>query len=124
MESPPLRDGSAKTMDFEVLIHLDHILDYSTPPSSPGGHNYNSNTSGILDDQLEPEFPVRYPFVWRLGTRMELVRVEVQAGSRCTIVLVAEGTGRRRAVVRVVASAAPEVGLVVQLHAAASGFLE
>jgi hypothetical protein len=54
-------------MDFEVLIHMDRILDYSTPPNSPSGHSYDSGTGGIPDDQLEPEYPIRYPFVWRLG---------------------------------------------------------
>jgi hypothetical protein len=48
-------------------VHVDWVLDYTPPPDSPDHRSYTSDTSGLQDEKLEPEWPARYPFMWRLG---------------------------------------------------------
>ncbi|CAL4926573.1 unnamed protein product [Urochloa decumbens] len=63
-----LRWEPAKAMEYEVLIHVDRVLDYSPlPPSATANSSYNSPVSGHSDEEPEEEWPVRYPFDWRLG---------------------------------------------------------
>ncbi|KAG2535828.1 hypothetical protein PVAP13_9NG134473 [Panicum virgatum] len=57
----------AKLVDFEVLLHVDQVLDLTTPPSSPSWQSFERETSGISDDSLDVEWPVKHKFVWRLG---------------------------------------------------------
>ncbi|CAN6273964.1 unnamed protein product [Urochloa humidicola] len=45
------RHESAKALDYDVIIHVDRVFDYSVPPASP----------------THTEWPVRHPFRWRLG---------------------------------------------------------
>ncbi|KAK3124739.1 hypothetical protein QOZ80_7BG0591730 [Eleusine coracana subsp. coracana] len=59
--SPPRRSGSAKMLAYEVLIHLDEVIDYS-PVSEDEGNNGDSDSS----DSGEP-WPPRYTFPWSLG---------------------------------------------------------
>ncbi|CAL4930553.1 unnamed protein product [Urochloa decumbens] len=60
-----LRIESAKTLDYDVLIHVDRILDYS-PPSPQPQHSPDSERS---DEGVEAQWPVSYPFPWRLGVQ-------------------------------------------------------
>ncbi|CAN6176449.1 unnamed protein product [Urochloa humidicola] len=61
-----LRSEAAKAMDYEVLIHIDRVLDYS-PPLPRSRWSFDSPISGIPDEELEDEFPVVHPYDWRLG---------------------------------------------------------
>jgi hypothetical protein len=105
--SSALKQCAAELLRFNVIIHLDRVLDYSTPPSSPLPRSYHSDTSGLPDDDVDSDWPIRHPFVWRLGVPNggddeRRVRVHDRLGSRVR-------TTRRQEVVVV----APEVFLVV-----------
>ncbi|CAN6313286.1 unnamed protein product [Urochloa humidicola] len=51
-DEPPLgRDGPAKTLDYEILIHLDCVLDYSPPSMRQGYLSDDSDISGIPREQ-------------------------------------------------------------------------
>jgi hypothetical protein len=67
--STAMKQCAAELLRFNVIIHLERVLDYSTPPppSSPSHRSYHSDASGLLDDEVESDWPVRHPFVWRLG---------------------------------------------------------
>jgi hypothetical protein len=62
-----MRLGPLQTMDYDVLIHVDRVLDYSPLPDSPEHRSMDSDISGIPDDELEEEWPEKLRFVWRLG---------------------------------------------------------
>ncbi|KAG2593804.1 hypothetical protein PVAP13_5NG012638 [Panicum virgatum] len=67
MELPEVHPGPAKLLNYEVLLHVDQVLDFSPLPDSPSWRSYESDTSGIPDGSLEDEWPVRHNFSWRLG---------------------------------------------------------
>ncbi|CAL4919180.1 unnamed protein product [Urochloa decumbens] len=54
-----MRLTAAEALDYDVIIHVDRVLDYSSPPVSP---TYRS-----MEEETEPEWPVRHPFNWQLG---------------------------------------------------------
>jgi hypothetical protein len=62
-----IRIDQAEALDYHLIVHVDRVLDYSPLPASPSHQNFTSGTSGIPDDELEPEWPKRYPFMWRHG---------------------------------------------------------
>lgn len=64
---PVMPSGPVGTLKYEVLIHVDRVLDYSPLSDSPSYGSFQSGTSGIPDEELEVEWPVRYSFLWRLG---------------------------------------------------------
>jgi hypothetical protein len=68
-ELPPagLRYGAAELLKYNVIIHLDRVLDYSTPPNSPSLRSMDSAQSGLPSDELEDAWPASHPFLWRLG---------------------------------------------------------
>ncbi|CAN6290769.1 unnamed protein product [Urochloa humidicola] len=69
-ESQPPRDEPAKTFDYTILIHLDHVLDYTPSTGSPGRYSYESDTSGIpSDDPPFQEYPAKFDYTWYLGVR-------------------------------------------------------
>ena len=39
MAPPETRNGVARMLDYHVLIHLDRIVDYNSPPRSPSWHS-------------------------------------------------------------------------------------
>ncbi|CAN6275443.1 unnamed protein product [Urochloa humidicola] len=61
-----MRAGAAEALEFEVLIHVDRVLDYSAPPANPSYRYPDSPISGH-PDVPEEEWPVSHPFHWRLG---------------------------------------------------------
>lgn len=67
MELPEVRPGAAKTVDFKVLLHIDQVVDFTSPPSSPSWKSYESDISGIPSDSPDVECPVKHVFSWRLG---------------------------------------------------------
>jgi hypothetical protein len=67
MPTSALRLGPAETLDYEVIIHIDRVIDYSPLPDSPSHKSMTSDTCGIPDDELEEEWPVKHRFTWRLG---------------------------------------------------------
>jgi hypothetical protein len=71
-----MRIDQAKVLDYEVLVHVDCVLDYAHAPMpvSPSHQTYTSDTSGLPDDELEPEWPARHPFMWRLGVPDDVCR--------------------------------------------------
>ncbi|CAN6236487.1 unnamed protein product [Urochloa humidicola] len=66
MDLPFLRDAPAKTLDYDIIIHLDRVLVYYPQPDRRG-QSYESAISGIPVDQSESQYPISYPFLWRLG---------------------------------------------------------
>ncbi|CAL4913002.1 unnamed protein product [Urochloa decumbens] len=62
-----LRIEQAKTSDYDVLIHVDRVMDYSPLPPVSSHGSPDSPISGHSDEAPEVEWPVRYPFPWRLG---------------------------------------------------------
>nr|TKW39904.1 hypothetical protein SEVIR_1G210300v2 [Setaria viridis] len=64
---PILRHEAARTLDYEVLIHLERVLDYAPFQGSPSHASYESAISGIPDDDLEEEWLMRHFFSWIPG---------------------------------------------------------
>jgi hypothetical protein len=62
-----IRNDRSEVLDYELLVHVDRVLDYKPLSDNPDHRNYTSDTSGLQDEELEPEWPARYPFMWRLG---------------------------------------------------------
>lgn len=58
MELQELCTGLAAMLDYEVILHLDRVVDYSP---------YKNNISGVPTDELEEEWPVRHHFMWHHG---------------------------------------------------------
>jgi hypothetical protein len=67
MDLPEVRLGVATLLDYEVMLHMDEVWDFTTPPSSPSWKSYDSYTSGILTDLSGGEWPVKHYLSWRLG---------------------------------------------------------
>ena len=67
MELPEVRPGAASMLDYPVLLHVDQVLDFSPLPDSPSWQSYESETSGIPDESLDEEWPVKHYFSWQLG---------------------------------------------------------
>ncbi|CAN6222528.1 unnamed protein product [Urochloa humidicola] len=66
MPRDALRHGPASATDYEVLIHVDRVLDYSNPPVSPTRGSPDSDISGIPGDEDEA-WPAQHPQPWTLG---------------------------------------------------------
>jgi hypothetical protein len=62
-----LRVDAAQALDYDVIIHVDRVIDYTPLPDSPQHRSMDSDTSGLPDEELEEEWPVKHSFVWRLG---------------------------------------------------------
>ncbi|CAO2211019.1 unnamed protein product [Urochloa humidicola] len=62
-----LRVGAAEALEYEVLIHVDRVLDYSAPPVNPSRRSPDSPISGRPDEEPYEEWPLSHPFHWRLG---------------------------------------------------------
>jgi len=67
MELPEVRPGAAALLDYEVIIHVDQVLDFNSPAGFPSRRSFESDTSGIPDDSVEEEWPIRHCFPWQLG---------------------------------------------------------
>jgi hypothetical protein len=66
----PTRTGPLKTLTYDILLHLDRVLDYSSsPPSSPESHvSYHSDISGMPSDvSMTPACPTTWGYRWYLG---------------------------------------------------------
>jgi hypothetical protein len=61
------RLGPAGTLDYDVIIHVDRVVDYTPLPDSPSHKSMASDASGLPDEELEEEWPVMHRYVWRLG---------------------------------------------------------
>nr|TKW01779.1 hypothetical protein SEVIR_8G201200v2 [Setaria viridis] len=66
-ELPTIRTGPAEMLNYEVIIHLDRVFDYSPLPSSPLERSYHSGVSGLPEDLYEDEWPIKHHFVWYYG---------------------------------------------------------
>lgn len=70
MEEAAPRWGKVGMLGHPVLIHLDHVVDFSCPPaSSPdSGMSIDSGISGLpSDDGTVPEWPGRWGYRWFLS---------------------------------------------------------
>jgi hypothetical protein len=63
------KQDSAKLLKYNVIIHLDRVLDYSTPSSSMSHKSVHSVVSGLPDEELEEPWPTPHSFLWRLGVQ-------------------------------------------------------
>ncbi|CAN6200643.1 unnamed protein product [Urochloa humidicola] len=59
-----MRNGPAETLDYDVLIQVDKVLDYSPPSRSTVRRSIVSPISGHPDESLEEEWLVKFPFRW------------------------------------------------------------
>ncbi|CAN6233359.1 unnamed protein product [Urochloa humidicola] len=64
---PTFGSEPAKALDYDVLIHIDRVMDYSPPSARSPRRSYDSPISGIPDEELEESWPGRHPFPWSLG---------------------------------------------------------
>jgi hypothetical protein len=65
----PVRTRPLKNLTYDVLLHLDRVLDYSSsPPFSPESHiSYHSNVSGLPSEVLMmPVCPTTWGYHWFL----------------------------------------------------------
>ncbi|CAL5043353.1 unnamed protein product [Urochloa decumbens] len=62
-----MRINAAEALRYDVLIHVDRVLDFSAPPASPTHRWPDSPVSGQPDDETESEWPLCHSFRWRLG---------------------------------------------------------
>ncbi|CAO2035762.1 unnamed protein product [Urochloa humidicola] len=62
-----LRFESAKAMDYDVIIHIDRVMDYSPSPADTSYRSMDSPISGIPDEENEESWPGRHPSPWTLG---------------------------------------------------------
>lgn len=58
--SPPRRSGPAKMLAYEVLIHLDELIEFAPLPEKEDDNDSDSSES------LE-SWPRSYSFPWSLG---------------------------------------------------------
>ncbi|KAG2608099.1 hypothetical protein PVAP13_4NG286300 [Panicum virgatum] len=68
-ELSELRNEAARMLDYKVLLHLDRVVDYTSSQSSPSWKSYASVSSGIPDETVEDEWPVKRKFSWQLGVK-------------------------------------------------------
>ncbi|CAL4967550.1 unnamed protein product [Urochloa decumbens] len=61
------RVEAAQTMDYDVLIHVDRVLDYTLPPNNPPHIEIDSPVSGHPDEEMEEPWPACHPYTWFLG---------------------------------------------------------
>ncbi|CAN6167185.1 unnamed protein product [Urochloa humidicola] len=62
------REKPLKTFKYDVLIHLDRVLDYDPDEFCPGRQSFDSDISGIpCDEPLSPECPAKFDYTWHLG---------------------------------------------------------
>ncbi|CAL5086217.1 unnamed protein product [Urochloa decumbens] len=66
-DAPLLRSEEVTTLDYEVLIHLDCVEDYNPPSRSPSRGSFESDISGIPNDEPMVEWPMKHYFDWHLG---------------------------------------------------------
>ncbi|CAO1943969.1 unnamed protein product [Urochloa humidicola] len=82
-----LRFEPALAMDYEVIIHIDRVLDYTPPSAESSRRSRDSPVSGIPVEELEESWPARHPFPWTLGvpdgvSRRETVQRRVSVHDR------------------------------------------
>ncbi|RLN33881.1 hypothetical protein C2845_PM03G24540 [Panicum miliaceum] len=68
MGSPYVRSDQAELLKHEVMIHVDQVQDFTTPPASPV-RSEDSATSGLPSEESGSEWPVNYRYSWALGVK-------------------------------------------------------
>lgn len=65
------RTVSSKLLTYQVLIHLDQVLDSSPPPMEPvWGYSPSSQGSGMISSaSVTEEVPKRHDIIWSLGVK-------------------------------------------------------
>lgn len=53
-------------LNYKVILHIDRVAVYNSPPSN-SYCSYESEISGIPDDESEMEWPILHRFSWTLG---------------------------------------------------------
>ncbi|KAM0874925.1 hypothetical protein ACQ4PT_037119 [Festuca glaucescens] len=74
----PVRSGPVKTLSYNIILHLDRVLDFSgSPSSSPESHlSIHSDVSGLPSvTSSTPEFPVTWGYRWYLGPTADLLQL-------------------------------------------------
>jgi len=49
-------------LDYKVILHVDRATEYTAPATGPSWKSFESATSGIPDDLVEDEWPVKHHF--------------------------------------------------------------
>ncbi|CAN6204356.1 unnamed protein product [Urochloa humidicola] len=53
---------------YNILIHLDRVEDYSPPSNTTSRRSFESDISGVPNDETTREWPEKHSFIWHLGT--------------------------------------------------------
>ncbi|KAF8653160.1 hypothetical protein HU200_062608 [Digitaria exilis] len=59
MELPHIRETAVKMLNYEVLIHLDRVIDFSPLPS-PDRQSFDTDISGQPNDEPTVQWPVTH----------------------------------------------------------------
>ncbi|XBI41993.1 hypothetical protein VPH35_126386 [Triticum aestivum] len=60
--------GQVAMLGHPVLIHLDHVIDFTCPPSPDSGMSCDSGISGMpSEDGMVPDWPARWGYRWFLN---------------------------------------------------------
>ncbi|KAM0918589.1 hypothetical protein ACQ4PT_008744 [Festuca glaucescens] len=92
----PVRSGPVKTLSYNIILHLDRVLDYSgSPSSSPESHaSFHINVSGLPSETSStPEYPITWGYRWYLG--YEAVTFPPSRASAHSRLSFPDGRGRR-----------------------------
>lgn len=67
-EGAPEHDRPIPTLNYEILIHLDEVTDYTPLSDSLEGQSQESATSGMPSPSSEV-WPKKHTFAWNLGVK-------------------------------------------------------
>ncbi|CAN6218959.1 unnamed protein product [Urochloa humidicola] len=62
-----VRAEELSVLEYEVLLHLDHVEDYSPSQSSSSARSFGSDVSGLPFMETSTEWPARFYFDRKLG---------------------------------------------------------
>ncbi|CAN6210597.1 unnamed protein product [Urochloa humidicola] len=63
-----VRSDMMSTLRYNILIHLDRVEDYSPPSNTSSRRSFESDISGVPNDETTREWPEKHSFIWHLGT--------------------------------------------------------
>uniref|UniRef100_A0A0A8ZYT4 Uncharacterized protein n=1 Tax=Arundo donax TaxID=35708 RepID=A0A0A8ZYT4_ARUDO len=67
-DAPLVRTGPAEMLEYDDILHLDEVLDYSPLPSSPDAfHSYDTGDVDMPFIEDSTEWSQRHPHTWFLG---------------------------------------------------------
>jgi hypothetical protein len=95
----PMRMGPLKSLSYDVLLHLDRVLDFSgSPPSSLESHvSYHNDISGMPSEvSSTPACPTTWGYRWYLGFEASTFPQPARASIHSRLRFLDGGGWRRR----------------------------